>query len=256
MKLYPAIDLKDGKAVRLQKGDMAKATIFHDDPAAQALDFVKAGCEYLHLVDLDGAFSGRPENAAAVEDILKAVSVPVQLGGGIRSLETIDRWLQLGVSRVILGTAAVKNPALVKAACQQFPGRILVGIDARNGFVATEGWAETSDLPAADLARRFEDVGVEAIIFTDIDRDGMMMGVNWQAVADLARAVRLPIIASGGVRGMDDIMALCATAQAAADGIKGGEMPGGKVDGVVIGRALYDGAVDLRAALQLVSASC
>ncbi|GEQ97481.1 1-(5-phosphoribosyl)-5-[(5-phosphoribosylamino) methylideneamino] imidazole-4-carboxamide isomerase [Iodidimonas gelatinilytica] len=246
MNIYPAIDLKEGKAVRLLKGEMAKATVFNDDPAAQARDFVAAGCQWLHLVDLDGAFAGRSENSQAVQSILASVDVPVQLGGGLRSMDNIDHWLELGVRRVILGTVAVKTPDLVKAACKAHPGRIVVGIDARGGKVATEGWAQTSQMDAADLAKRFEDAGVEAIIFTDIDRDGMLMGVNWQAVADLADAVTIPVIASGGVRDMADVESLRLMAHKTT----------GRIDGMVIGRALYDGAIDLRAALEVLSVPC
>ncbi|WP_374763167.1 1-(5-phosphoribosyl)-5-[(5-phosphoribosylamino)methylideneamino]imidazole-4-carboxamide isomerase [Yunchengibacter salinarum] len=234
--LYPAIDLKDGQCVRLLKGDMAKATIYGDDPARQALSFVQAGCGWLHIVDLNGAFEGRPVNRDAVESILSQVDVPVQLGGGVRSLAMMETWLDAGISRLILGTLAVKDPDLVIAACRAFPGRIAVGIDARGGKVAVEGWAEASELDVADLARRFEDAGVAALIHTDIDRDGTLEGVNAAASADLARAVDIPVIASGGVAGPDDIRAVADT---------------GVLDGVITGRALYDGRLDLATALRL-----
>lgn len=246
MRLYPAIDLKGGKAVRLYKGDMAQSTVFNDDPAAQAQLFAEAGAEWLHLVDLDGAFAGRPENRAAVAAIRARVSVPIQLGGGLRTLDDIAGWHAAGIDRLILGTAAVKNPALVKEAARRFPGRILVGIDARNGMVAVEGWAETSDMPAVDLARRFEDGGVAAIVFTDIDRDGAGEGVNWPAVGALADAIALPVIASGGVRGMIDI----------EEGLKTAAAATGTIDGMIAGRALYDGGLDLRAALKRLRATC
>jgi phosphoribosylformimino-5-aminoimidazole carboxamide ribotide isomerase len=241
MHLFPAIDLKGGQAVRLLRGDMAQATVFNDDPSAQAADFKDAGFRWLHLVDLDGAFAGRPVNADAVERIVAAVGdTPVQLGGGIRDLATVERWLERGVTRVILGTVAVKNPDLVAQACRAFPGRIVVGIDARAGRVATEGWAETSDLAAADLAKRFEDAGVAAIVYTDIDRDGALQGVNVEATAELARAVDVPVIASGGVSGLEDIRRLMAVED---DG----------VTGAILGRALYDGRIDPREALALTS---
>ncbi|MEQ3626062.1 MAG: 1-(5-phosphoribosyl)-5-[(5-phosphoribosylamino)methylideneamino]imidazole-4-carboxamide isomerase [Celeribacter sp.] len=235
MILYPAIDLKDGQCVRLLKGDMEKATVFGDDPAAQARSFVEAGCEWLHLVDLNGAFAGRPVNAAAVEAILSAVDVPVQLGGGIRDMETIDAWLQKGLARVILGTVAVENPDLVREAARVFPGQVAVGLDARNGKVATRGWAEETDVDVTDLARQFEDAGIAAIIYTDINRDGAMQGPNIDATAALARAVSIPVIASGGVSSLDDLIALrdC----------------GAGLNGAISGRALYDGALDLGTAL-------
>lgn len=240
MHLFPAIDLKDGQAVRLLRGDMATARVFNDDPAEQARAFVDAGFEWLHLVDLDGAFAGRPVNADTVARIVAAVpGTPVQLGGGIRELETVERWLARGVTRVILGTVAVQRPELVAEACQAFPGRIVVGIDARQGRVATEGWAQTSELRAADLARRFEDAGVAAVVYTDIDRDGALQGVNVEATAALARAVSIPVIASGGVAGLDDLSALMAVER---DG----------VEGAILGRALYDGRIDPAAALALV----
>lgn len=235
MILYPAIDLKDGQCVRLLRGDMAAATVFGDDPAAQAQAFCAAGCEWLHLVDLNGAFAGTPVNGAAVKAILAACRVPVQLGGGIRDMATIAAWLEAGVARVILGTVAVENPALVRAAALAFPGQIAVGIDARAGFVATKGWANETHIQATDLALQFQDAGVAAIIYTDIDRDGAMGGPNLEATAALARAVNIPLIASGGVSSMDDLLALHDT---------------GVIAGAITGRALYEGAIDLAAALQ------
>ncbi len=242
MNLFPAIDLKDGQAVRLLRGDMATATVFNDDPAEQARAFQDAGFTWLHLVDLNGAFAGEPRNAGVVESILRAVDIPVQLGGGIRDMATIQRWLELGVARVILGTVAVKDPDLVTQACRRFPGRIVVGIDAREGFVATEGWAETSTLAAPDLAQRFADAGVAAIVYTDITRDGAMGGVNAEATAALARAVTIPVIASGGVSSIDDIRRLRAVE---ADGVAG----------AVLGRALYDGRIDPAEALAAAAAA-
>jgi phosphoribosylformimino-5-aminoimidazole carboxamide ribotide isomerase len=240
MILFPAIDLKDGRAVRLLRGDMAQATVFNEDPAAQARDFAAAGFEWLHLVDLNGAFAGRPVNAAAVEAILAAVDIPVQLGGGIRDIATVERWLSAGVRRVILGTAAVKTPELVREACRAFPGRVVVGIDARDGRVAVEGWAEASATAALDLAQSFEDAGVAAIVYTDIERDGALAGVNVGATQTLAAALSIPVIASGGVASLDDIAALMAIAK---DG----------VEGVICGRALYDGRIDPKSALALVA---
>ncbi|MFP7571222.1 1-(5-phosphoribosyl)-5-[(5-phosphoribosylamino)methylideneamino]imidazole-4-carboxamide isomerase [Marivita sp. S2033] len=239
MILYPAIDLKDGQAVRLLRGDMEKSTVFNDDPAAQAMEFVDAGCEWLHLVDLNGAFAGEPVNGAAVDSILAQTRVPAQLGGGIRDMATIERWLDKGLARVILGTVAVENPGLVRDAARAFPGRVAVGIDARNGRVATKGWAEETNVMVTDLARSFEDAGVAAIIYTDINRDGAMQGPNVQATADLARAVSIPVIASGGVSSLDDLIALrdC----------------GANLNGAISGRALYDGALDLRQALATLS---
>ncbi|PRY25975.1 1-(5-phosphoribosyl)-5-[(5-phosphoribosylamino)methylideneamino] imidazole-4-carboxamide isomerase [Aliiruegeria haliotis] len=234
MILYPAIDLKDGHCVRLLKGDMDKATVFGDDPAAQAKRFVDAGCEWLHLVDLNGAFAGRPVNGDAVEAILKAVDVPVQLGGGIRDLDTIEMWLDKGVARVILGTVAVENPELVREAAALFPGKVAVGLDARNGKVATRGWAEETDMTVIALADQMADAGIAAIIYTDIDRDGAMQGPNVAATEALAQATTIPVIASGGVSSLKDIVAL-----RNAVGISG----------VISGRALYDGALDLREAL-------
>ena len=234
MILYPAIDLKDGQAVRLVHGDMAQSTVFNDDPAAQARSFVQAGCKWLHLVDLNGAFAGTPVNAAPVEAILKSCNVPAQLGGGIRDMATIESWLDKGLARVILGTVAVENPTLVREAARAFPGQVAVGIDARKGIVATKGWAEETDAEATELAKSFEDAGVAAIIYTDILRDGAMGGPNIDATADLARAVSIPIIASGGVASLTDLQALKST---------------GVISGAISGRALYDGAIDLREAL-------
>jgi len=238
--LYPAIDLKDGQAVRLLRGEMDTATVFNDDPAAQACAFQAAGFRWLHLVDLNGAFAGRPVNRAAVEAIQAAVAMPVQLGGGIRDMETIETWLEAGIARVILGTVAVKDPELVRSACREFPGRIALGIGARGGRVAVEGWAEVSEIEILELARRFEDAGATAIIYTDISRDGALQGVNVEATAALARATDLPVIASGGVASLADIEALMAVAN---DGIQG----------AIVGRALYDGRIDPAAALALVS---
>ncbi|MBT0956215.1 1-(5-phosphoribosyl)-5-[(5-phosphoribosylamino)methylideneamino]imidazole-4-carboxamide isomerase [Alphaproteobacteria bacterium KMM 3653] len=235
MILYPAIDLKDGQCVRLLKGDMDKATVFGDDPAAQAKSFVTAGCEWLHLVDLNGAFEGKPVNGAAVEAILAATDVPAQLGGGIRDLQTIEAWVTRGIARVILGTVAVENPALVKEAAREFPGKVAVGLDARAGRVATRGWAEETEVMVTDLAKEFEDAGIAAIIYTDIDRDGAMAGPNIPATEALARAVSIPVIASGGVSSMADLIALKST---------------GVIAGAISGRALYDGAIDLAAALK------
>ena len=234
MILYPAIDLKDGQCVRLLQGDMARATVFNDDPAAQAAAFAEAGAEWLHVVDLNGAFEGRPVNASAVSSILAAVGLPVQLGGGIRSLETIESWLERGVARVVLGTVAVKDPALVREACAKWPGQVALGIDARGGRVAVEGWAEVSDLEVEDLAQRFEDAGAAAVIYTDVDRDGVLTGPNLGATAALAEAVTMPVIASGGVASLDDLQALAAAP---------------RIAGAIVGRALYDGRVDLRQAL-------
>ncbi|WP_372573734.1 1-(5-phosphoribosyl)-5-[(5-phosphoribosylamino)methylideneamino]imidazole-4-carboxamide isomerase [Ruegeria jejuensis] len=235
MILYPAIDLKDGQAVRLLRGEMEAATVFNDDPAAQARAFVEAGCEWLHLVDLNGAFAGEPVNAAPVEAILRDCDVPAQLGGGIRDMATIEGWLDKGLARVILGTVAVENPDLVREAARAFPGKVAVGIDARNGMVATKGWAEETDVEVTDLARQFEDAGVAAIIYTDINRDGAMQGPNIQATAALARAISIPVIASGGVSSIADLIALrdC----------------GADLNGAITGRALYDGAIDLAEAL-------
>ncbi len=239
MILYPAIDLKDGQCVRLVRGDMDQATVFSDSPADQALAFQNAGCSWLHLVDLNGAFAGEPVNAAAVEAILAATNIPAQLGGGIRDMDTIAGWLDKGLERVILGTVAVENPDLVRDAAREFPGHVAVGIDARNGMVATKGWATETDVDATDLARSFEDAGVAAIIYTDINRDGAMQGPNIDATAALARAVSIPVIASGGVSSLDDLTAL--------------KTCGATLNGAISGRALYDGAIDLKAALAVLN---
>jgi len=235
--LYPAIDLKGGQCVRLKLGDMEQATVYNPDPAAQARAFARAGFAWIHVVDLDGAFAGRPQNAEAVAAIHDAVDLPIQLGGGIRDLKTVEAWLDQGLSRVVLGTAAVKNPALVREAAALFPGQVAVGIDARDGFVAVEGWAEVSSLPARELALRFRDAGVAAMIFTDVGRDGVLAGVNVEATADLARGLDIPVIASGGLASVDDIHRLKARED---DGIAG----------VIIGRALYDGRIDPVSALK------
>jgi len=239
MIFFPAIDLKDGQCVRLLRGEMDAATVFNDDPGAQAAAFEAQGCRWLHVVDLNGAFAGRPVNADAVRAILGAVSVPVQLGGGIRDLETIAFWLDAGIRRTILGTVAVRDPDLVRQACREYPGRIALGIDAKDGRVAVEGWAEVSELAALELARRFEDAGAAAIIYTDISRDGAMQGPNVAATIELARSVSIPVIASGGVATMDDLAAL------AKDGA-------GLLEGVISGRAVYDGAIEVRAATQFL----
>lgn len=239
MILFPAIDLKQGRCVRLEQGDMARATIFHEDPAAQAEAFERQGFEYIHIVDLDGAFAGRALNAAAAEAILKAVKIPVQLGGGVRDLGAIEAWLSKGVARVILGTAAVRDPALVKHAARLYPGRIAVGIDARDGMVAIEGWAKTSALSAIDLAKRFEDAGIAAIIYTDILRDGLLKGLNLDATLVLAAALRIPVIASGGLASLEDVARLV-------------EPDCAKLEGAIAGRALYDGRLDPAQALALI----
>lgn len=234
--LYPAIDLKGGQVVRLKRGEMDQATIYADDPAAQARRFIEAGFSWVHMVDLDGAFAGKPANAAAVRAIIAAVpGAKLQLGGGIRTMATAEAWLEAGVSRIILGSAAVKDPDFARAACRAFPGHVALGIDARDGMVATEGWAETSDVSATDLARRFEDSGAAAVIYTDIARDGMLSGVNVTATAALARAVCLPVIASGGVAGIEDITAL--------------RDAGAGIEGAILGRALYDGRIEPKLAL-------
>jgi len=237
--LFPAIDLKEGLAVRLEQGDMARATVFHRDPAAQAHAFKQQGFEYLHIVDLDGAFAGKPVNAQAVERILETISMPVQLGGGVRDMATIEAWLAKGVTRVIIGTAAVRNPGLVREAAKRHPRRIAVGLDARDGKVAVEGWAETSELTALDIARRFEDAGVAAIIYTDISRDGLLKGLNLNATIALADAVSIPVIASGGLASLGDIEALL-------------EPRAKKLEGAIAGRALYDGRLDPAEALRLI----
>jgi phosphoribosylformimino-5-aminoimidazole carboxamide ribotide isomerase len=237
--LFPAIDLKNGEAVRLEQGDMARATVFHRDPAEQARTFAAQGFDYLHIVDLDGAFAGKPMNAAAVERILATVRIPVQLGGGIRDHATIEGWLGKGVTRVIIGTAAVRDPLLVKAAAKRFPGRVAVGLDARDGKVAVQGWAESSELAVLDIARRFEDAGVAAIVYTDIARDGMLKGLNIDATIALADAVSIPVIASGGLASLDDVRALL-------------HPRAKKLAGAIAGRALYDGSLDAAAALKLL----
>ena len=239
MILFPAIDLKNGEAVRLQQGDMARATVFSRDPAAQARAFAEQGFGYLHLVDLDGAFAGKPVNATAVERIIAAVKIPAQLGGGIRDRATIEAWLDKGIARVIVGTAAVRDPALVKAAARAHPGRIAVGLDARDGKIAVEGWSKTSALSALDVARRFEDEGVAAIVYTDVNRDGMLQGLNLDATIALAKRISLPVIASGGLASLADVRALL-------------EPRAQKLEGAIAGRALYDGRLDPAAALSLL----
>ena len=242
MILFPAIDLKEGLAVRLEQGDMSRATVFHRDPASQARAFEAQGFEYLHIVDLDGAFAGKPVNAAAVDRILESVSIPVQLGGGIRNTATVEGWLEKGVTRVIIGTAAVRDPPFVKQAARDYPGRIAVGLDARDGKVAVEGWAETSEVTALDIARRFEDAGVAAIIYTDISRDGMLQGLNLDATIALADAISIPVIASGGFASIDDVKAML-------------EPRARKLEGAIAGRALYDGRLDAAEALRLIRAA-
>jgi phosphoribosylformimino-5-aminoimidazole carboxamide ribotide isomerase len=237
--LFPAIDLKDGACVRLEQGDMARATVFNGDPAAQAQGFEAQGFEYLHVVDLDGAFAGRPVNARAIECVLESVSLPVQLGGGIRDRATIATWLEKGVARVIIGTAAVKDPDLVRQAARDWPDRVAVGLDARDGRVAVHGWAETSDLSVLEIARRFEDAGVAAIVYTDISRDGLLKGLNHDATIALSDAITVPVIASGGLASMDDIRRLL-------------EPRAGKLAGAIAGRALYDGRIDAAEALRLI----
>lgn len=240
MILYPAIDLKDGQCVRLVRGDMAQATVFNTDPAAQARSFAAQGFGWIHVVDLNGAFTGTSVNAAAVESVLRAVPLNIQLGGGIRTLANIESWLTKGIARVVLGTVALRDPALVQQACKRWPGKIAVGIDARGGRVAVQGWAEATDVAVLDLARRFEDTGVACIIYTDIDRDGVLEGVNVASTAALANAVRIPIIASGGVAGIDDIRRL--------------KQSDANIAGVIAGRAIYDGRLDPKEALALLAA--
>ncbi len=239
MIFFPAIDLKDGNCVRLLRGEMDQATVFGEDPAAQAALFAAAGCEYLHMVDLDGAFAGKPVNGAAIDAVLGAISIPVQLGGGIRDLASIEMWLGKGVARVILGTAALNDPDLVRRACRQFPGRIAIGIDARGGKVAIEGWAQVSEVSAEDLARQLEDAGTAALIYTDIQRDGVMQGPNIDATLTLAGRVKTPVIASGGVSSMEDLARLV-------------EAGAGLLEGVICGRALYDRKIDPAAAVKLL----
>ena len=240
MILYPAIDLKDGQAVRLLRGNMNMATVFNNEPAAQADEFAEAGCEWLHLVDLNGAFAGEPVNTDVVEEILSQIKIPVQLGGGIRNMVTLERWLEKGISRVVLGTVAVENPGLVREAAKLFPERVAVSIDARSGRVALKGWAEESDIEATELAKSYEDAGVAAIIYTDIDLDGAMQGPNVSATANLARAVSTPVIASGGVSTIQDLVKL--------------KECGVSLNGVISGRALYEGALDLQQALSILNA--
>lgn len=242
MILFPAIDLKDGQAVRLKRGLMEETTVFNDDPAAQARLFEEQGFQYLHMVDLNGAFEGKPVNADAVRAILQAISIPAQLGGGIRDLATIERWLETGITRVILGTAAVKSPELVREACRAFPGRIAVGIDAKDGMVAVEGWAELSSVTAGELARRLEDAGVAAIIYTDIARDGVLEGLNLEATLALAEQTAIPVIASGGLADLEDIRRLT-------------DPRCGTLEGAITGRALYDGRLDPTAALAVLAAA-
>lgn len=242
MILYPAIDLKEGRCVRLRQGDMAQATVFNDDPAAQARSFEADGFRWLHVVDLDGAFAGKPMNAAAVEAILARVSFPVQLGGGIRDMRTVEGWLRKGIARVIIGTAAVRDPEFVRAAARAFPGQVAVGIDARGGMVAVEGWAETSALAALDLGRRFEDAGVAAIVYTDIARDGMLQGLDFAGTRHLAESLSIPVIASGGLASLEDINTLLAPENRA-------------IAGAITGRALYDGRLDAGEALAAIRAA-
>ncbi|WP_022674194.1 1-(5-phosphoribosyl)-5-[(5-phosphoribosylamino)methylideneamino]imidazole-4-carboxamide isomerase [Novosphingopyxis baekryungensis] len=238
MIIFPAIDLKGGEVVRLAEGDMDRATVYADDPPAQALRFAELGAQYLHVVDLDGAFAGEARNAAAVEAIVAAFPGHVQLGGGIRNRAAVDRWFALGVSRLVIGTAALKDPEFVKAAARDWEGGIVVAVDARDGMVATDGWAEKSDITVVDLARRFEDAGVAALLFTDVGRDGMMKGCNIEATVDLARSVDIPVIASGGVKGIADIRMLALQADQG-------------IEGVITGRAIYDGTLDLATAIAL-----
>ena len=242
MILFPAIDLKDGQCVRLQQGDMSRATVFNRDPAAQARAFEQQGFEYLHVVDLDGAFAGKPMNAAAVERILDTVRIPVQLGGGIRDTATVEAWLEKGIARVVIGTAAVRDPPFVKQAARDYPGQVAVGLDARNGKVAVQGWAEASELSALEIAKRFKDVGVAAIVYTDIARDGMLQGINWDATIALADTVPIPVIASGGLASIEDIKQLVSPRAR-------------KLAGAIAGRALYDGRLDAAEALKLIRAA-
>jgi phosphoribosylformimino-5-aminoimidazole carboxamide ribotide isomerase len=240
--LFPAIDLKNGQCVRLEQGDMSRATVFNLDPAAQAKGFAAQGFEYLHVVDLDGAFAGKPMNAQAVEAMLEAIAIPLQLGGGIRDFETVEAWLARGVARVIIGTAAVRDPELVKSAARKYPGRIAVGLDARDGRVAVEGWAETSEITALEIAHRFEDAGVAAIIFTDISRDGLLKGLNLEATVALADRISIPVIASGGLASIEDVKAMLSPRAR-------------KLAGAIAGRALYDGRLDPAVALALIRKS-
>jgi phosphoribosylformimino-5-aminoimidazole carboxamide ribotide isomerase len=240
--LFPAIDLKDGLAVRLEQGDMARATVFNNDPAVQAVAFEQQGFEYLHIVDLDGAFAGKPVNRASVDRILSTAGCKVQLGGGIRDMATVEGWLSRGITRVIIGTAAVRNPALVKEAAAKFPGRVAVGLDARDGKVAVEGWAEVSELTVLDIARRFEDAGVAAIIYTDVSRDGMLKGINWDSTIALADAISIPVVASGGLASIEDVKTMLSPRAK-------------KLEGAIAGRALYDGRLNPAEALALIKAA-
>jgi phosphoribosylformimino-5-aminoimidazole carboxamide ribotide isomerase len=240
--LFPAIDLKEGLAVRLEQGDMARATVFNNDPAVQAVTFEQQGFKYLHIVDLDGAFAGKPVNRASVDRILSTAGCKVQLGGGIRNMATVEGWLTRGITRVIIGTAAVRDPDFVKEAAKKFPGRVAVGLDARDGKVAVEGWAEVSELTVFDIAKRFEDAGVAAIIYTDVARDGMLKGINWDSTIALADAISIPVIASGGLASIDDVKMLVSPRA-------------NKLEGAIAGRALYDGRLDPAAALALIKAS-
>jgi phosphoribosylformimino-5-aminoimidazole carboxamide ribotide isomerase len=240
--LFPAIDLKEGNAVRLEQGDMARATVFNRDPAAQARAFERQGFEYLHIVDLDGAFAGKPVNAEAVDRILAGVKMPVQLGGGIRNTATVEAWLEKGVKRVIIGTAAVRDPPFVKQAARDYPGQVAVGLDARDGKVAVEGWAESSELSALDIAKRFEDAGVAAIVYTDIARDGLLKGLNLDATIALANAISIPVVASGGLASIEDVKAML-------------QPRARKLEGAIAGRALYDGRLDAAEALKLIAAA-
>jgi len=240
--LFPAIDLKGGQCVRLEQGDLARVTVFNADPAAQARAFERQGFEYLHVVDLDGAFAGRPVNASAVDALLEAVKMTVQLGGGIRDLATVEAWLGRGIRRVIIGTAAVRDPQLVKEAAKKFPGRVAVGLDARDGKVAVQGWAESSEMTALEIARRFEDAGIAAIIFTDIARDGLLRGLNLDATIALANSISVPVIASGGLASLADVKALL-------------EPRAKKLEGAISGRALYDGRLDAAEAIALINAA-
>ena len=239
MIFFPAIDIKNGMCVRLLRGDINKVTVFNKDPAAQGKVFEDAGCEWIHVVDLNGAFEGKPVNGTTVGSIIEAITIPVQLGGGIRKMETIAFWLEVGISRIILGTAALKDPSLVRLACKEFPGQIAVGIDSQSGLVAVEGWAKVSEVPVLDMAKRFEDSGVATIIFTDINRDGAMQGPNIDETRAIAEAIRIPVIASGGISSMSDLQAL----KEAGDGL---------FAGVISGRAIYDGTIDTSAAIQLL----
>jgi phosphoribosylformimino-5-aminoimidazole carboxamide ribotide isomerase len=240
--LFPAIDLKEGNAVRLEQGDMARATVFNRDPAAQARAFERQGFEYLHIVDLDGAFAGKPVNAEAVDRILAGVKMPVQLGGGIRNTATVEAWLEKGVKRVIIGTAAVRDPPFVKQAARDYPGQVAVGLDARDGKVAVEGWAESAELSALDIAKRFEDAGVAAIVYTDIARDGLLKGLNLDATIALANAISIPVVASGGLASIEDVKAML-------------QPRARKLEGAIAGRALYDGRLDAAEALKLIAAA-